>query len=198
MADTEIAQMQRLESPYTVRLIGTFQNQDSMCIVLEFCQNGDLRKVIADLQKLPEAERLMKVWELLSQIALAANHLHSNNVIHRDIKPENIFVMEDGSVRLGDFGLLKDLTNQNYATVVGTKVYHAPEVFKQKRMTFESDVFAIGNIIFELLTGKHPFDAKTEQEIIQKIVRYDVAKLPLSISRDFNLLYYLSFVLVCN
>ncbi|KAA6369919.1 MAG: putative protein kinase,serine/threonine-protein kinase [Streblomastix strix] len=128
----------------------------------------------------------MKVWELLSQIALAVNHLHINNVIHRDIKPENIFVMEDGSVRLGDFGLLKDLTNQNYATVVGTKVYHAPEVFTQKRMTFESDIFAIGNIIFELLTGKHPFDAKTEQEIIQKIVRYDIAKLPLSISKEFG------------
>ncbi|KAA6362826.1 MAG: hypothetical protein EZS28_041647 [Streblomastix strix] len=58
-ADAEIAQMQRLESPYTVRLICTFQDRDNMCIVLEFCQNGDLRKVIADLQKLPEAERLM-------------------------------------------------------------------------------------------------------------------------------------------
>ncbi|KAA6368537.1 MAG: putative nek4 protein, partial [Streblomastix strix] len=128
-ADMEIAQMQRLESPFTVRLICTFQRDLDMCMILEYCERGDLRKVIIDLQKLPEGERVQNVWELLAQIGLSLNHLHSNDVVHRDIKPENIFIMEDGSSRLGDFGLVKELADKSYGTAVGTKPYMAPEVF---------------------------------------------------------------------
>ncbi|KAA6387827.1 MAG: putative serine/threonine-protein kinase ATG1t, partial [Streblomastix strix] len=140
-----------------------------LCLILEYCAGGDLRKVIADLQKLPEAERLKRVIGLLSQIARALNHLHTHGVVHRDIKPENIFLMEDGTVRLGDFGLSKELTENYYATLAGTKIYLAAEVWMFRRMNFSADMFAIGLVVFELLTGQHPFNANNEQAIIDKI-----------------------------
>ncbi|KAA6357747.1 MAG: putative NEK protein kinase [Streblomastix strix] len=153
---------------------------------MEYCEKGDLRKVISDLQKLPEEERLMRVWELLAQIAFALDHLHSLGIVHRDIKPENIFVMADGSVRLGDFGLAKDIQNAIYATVVGTKVYQAVEVFIQKRMTQESDVFAVGIVIFYCLSGKHPFDAESVEEMIEKIKKGEMNEIPQFVSIEMK------------
>ncbi|KAA6369318.1 MAG: putative NEK protein kinase, partial [Streblomastix strix] len=118
------------------------------------------------------------VWELFAQIILALNHLHTHDVIHRDIKPENIFIMEDGTARLGDFGLAKDLIGTYNATVAGTKFYMAPEVFLQKKMDFSADVYAVGVVIFELLTGKHPFLMETELATIEKIVQGKPNELP--------------------
>ncbi|KAA6375238.1 MAG: putative camp-dependent protein kinase 10 [Streblomastix strix] len=133
-ANREVEQMFNLASPFTVLLVCVFPHDDvELCLVMEYCEKGDLRKVMAQLQQLPEEERLMRVWEILAQIFLAVDHLHSHDVIHRDIKPENIFVMADGSVRVGDFGLAKNVENRDYATAVGTKVYQAPEVFEQQK-----------------------------------------------------------------
>ncbi|KAA6378356.1 MAG: putative protein kinase, partial [Streblomastix strix] len=151
----------------------TFVDQTDLFVVTEYCSRGDLRKVIAELQKLPEEEHLIRVWDLLTQIILALDHLHSRGVLHRDIKPENIFVMEDGSVRLGDFGLAKDMTQKDYATIAGTKLYMAAEVWAMKRMDFGTDVFAVGVVLFELLTGRHPFEADTIEGAIEKIRQGD-------------------------
>ncbi|KAA6362820.1 MAG: hypothetical protein EZS28_041653, partial [Streblomastix strix] len=92
--------------------------------------------------------------------------MHSKGVLHRDIKPENIFLMIDGSIKLGDFGLAKELTDKYYATVAGTKMY------------FSSDIFAVGICIFELITGQHPFAADSEQLMIEKIKNGDASELP--------------------
>ncbi|KAA6353286.1 MAG: hypothetical protein EZS28_051187, partial [Streblomastix strix] len=100
-ANREVEQMFNLASPFTVQLVCVFPHDVELCLVMEFCEKGDLRKVMTELQQLPEEERLMRVWEILAQIFLAVDHLHSHDVIHRDIKPENIFVMADGSVRVG-------------------------------------------------------------------------------------------------
>ncbi|KAA6372214.1 MAG: putative serine threonine protein kinase, partial [Streblomastix strix] len=151
--DQEIEQLERLKSPFTVRLICSFVDRTDMCMVFEFCERGDLRNEIAELQKLPIKERVMNVWEIFAQMALSMNHLHSHDVVHRDVKPENIFVMADRSVKMGDFGLLKLLTDLSYAkTVVGTKPYMAPEVFTKKRMDKHSDMYSLGIVVFELLT----------------------------------------------
>ncbi|KAA6384765.1 MAG: putative CAMK family protein kinase, partial [Streblomastix strix] len=145
-------------------------------MITEYCEGGDLRKNISELQKLPVKERLMRVWELFAQIALSLNHLHSHNVLHRDIKPENIFLMQDGSIRLGDFGLAKILTENDYATYAGTKT------------TEQSDIFAFGCVIFELLTGQHPFQGKSKQEheMIENIKNGKVAQLPDWVSQGMK------------
>ncbi|KAA6397823.1 MAG: putative Serine/threonine-protein kinase Nek6, partial [Streblomastix strix] len=120
IADQEIALMRKLTSLYTVRLVWTFVDHVDMYVVTEYCKNGDLRKVIDQLQTLPEIERLERIWQLFAQIILALEFIHSKGVIHRDIKPENIFIMEDETIRLGDFGLARELSERNYATFAGT------------------------------------------------------------------------------
>ncbi|KAA6380131.1 MAG: putative protein kinase,serine/threonine-protein kinase [Streblomastix strix] len=175
IADEEIAQMKRLTSRYTVRLVYTFQDRVDMYMVMEYCEKGDLRKVITELQQLPEEERVMRVWVLFAQIILSLNFMHNKNVIHRDIKPENIFIMNDGSIRLGDFGLSKVISSKDYASIAGT------------RMFFSSDVYAVGICIFELLTGKHPFRVdKDEQATINNILLGKSAQLPGWIPSDLK------------
>ncbi|KAA6402541.1 MAG: hypothetical protein EZS28_001934 [Streblomastix strix] len=93
-----------------------------------------------------------RVWELFAQIILAVNFMHSVGVIHRDIKPENIFIMEDGSARL-DF------------------TWHP-------KMSFDSDIYALGIVICEFLTGQHPFYAGNEQETIENIIKGKKSELP--------------------
>ncbi|KAA6400864.1 MAG: hypothetical protein EZS28_003608 [Streblomastix strix] len=99
-ADAEVEQMRRLASPFIIRLLCSFQHNVELCLIMEYCEKGDLRKVIFDIQNLPEEERVMCVWAIFGQMARALDNLHSKCVIHRDIKPENIFMMADGSVRL--------------------------------------------------------------------------------------------------
>ncbi|KAA6371372.1 MAG: putative protein kinase domain protein [Streblomastix strix] len=177
-ADEEVEQMKKLESRFTVKLICVFPDRMDLCLILEYCKNGDLRKVIGELQKLPIEERINKVWNLFSQITQALDFMHSNQVVHRDIKPENIFLMEDGTIRLGDFGLAKELTLKYYATIAGTKFYLAAEVYLQNRMTYMSDMFAFGVVLFELLTGQHPFQSSNEQATIDKIKNGQHSDLP--------------------
>ncbi|KAA6359312.1 MAG: hypothetical protein EZS28_045162 [Streblomastix strix] len=95
-SEKEIAEMKKLESKFTVRLVYTFQDRTDMYMVMEYCENGDLLKVISELQQVPKEERVIMIRAL--------DFLHCNGVIHWDIKPANIFVMIDGCLRLDDFG----------------------------------------------------------------------------------------------
>ncbi|KAA6371556.1 MAG: putative MAP kinase kinase family domain protein, partial [Streblomastix strix] len=149
-----------------------------MCLIMEFCSQGDLRKFILELQKKPLKERLMHFWAILSQMIRALDFMHSQGVVHRDIKPENIFVMEDGSVRLGDFGLAKEISSQDYATMAGTKVYMAAEVWQSKKTDYASDIFSVGIVAAELVTGKHPYESGTEQGTIERIKKGQASELP--------------------
>ncbi|KAA6393811.1 MAG: putative protein kinase domain protein [Streblomastix strix] len=149
-----------------------------MCLITEYYSRGDLRKVIKELQQFQPEYRINIVWEISAQIILALNFMHSKGVLHRNIKPENIFIMKDGSVRLGDFSLTKDILEMDEPTTIEAQIYKAPEVQKDNEMDFGSDLYAIGVIVFEMLTGKNPFAAKSESEIIKRIENGQSGTLP--------------------
>ncbi|KAA6376832.1 MAG: putative Serine/Threonine kinase domain protein, partial [Streblomastix strix] len=141
-ADEEISLMRLLDSKFTVHLVDTILQGIQICLVIGYCSGGDLTNTISDLQKIPEKDRMIRVWEIFGQMTRSLNHLHSRCIMHRDLKPENIFMNDDGSVRLGDFGLSKDLNEKTYATYAGTKGYMAPEGHLTKKLDLPSDIFS--------------------------------------------------------
>ncbi len=112
---------------------------------------------------------LQEAVDIMLQLTSALNCAHSNNIVHRDIKPDNIFIMTDGTIKLGDFGIAQiekirsHLTNTN--EVVGSVHYMAPEIAQGKPATFKSDIYAMGVTFFELLTGHLPFEKSNPVDV---------------------------------
>ncbi|KAA6381368.1 MAG: putative protein kinase [Streblomastix strix] len=186
--DVEIELMRSLDSDFTVHLVCTFPDpmEIELCMILEYCVRGDFRNLIDEFQQLPQSEKLMRGWEYTAQITRALDHLHSHNVMHRDLKPANILVNQDGTIRLGDFGLSREMNEDYYLTIAGTKVYMAPEVHLLKRMNKSSDMFSLGVIIFQLITGHHPYEADSEEAMIDKIKKNKVSELPDWVSNQMK------------
>lgn len=118
----------------------------------------------------------------------ALTYVHRRRIIHRDLKPSNILVDSDVSVKLLDFGLAKDLLSQSTGSqggaVVGTLMHVAPELFSEPRPTVLTDLYAMGLIAYELLTGKYPFRAQTITHLITQILndKPDFSTLPPHLS----------------
>ncbi|PNG99474.1 Serine/threonine-protein kinase Nek1, partial [Tetrabaena socialis] len=106
-------------------------------------------------------------------ILLGLNHMHSKKILHRDIKTLNVFLDEELNVKLGDMGVAKILsTNTNFAkTIVGTPYYLSPELCEDKPYNEKSDVWALGVVLYECCTQRHPFDADNQGALILKILR---------------------------
>ena len=101
-------------------------------------------------------------------------------ILHRDLKPENVFLDGEQTIKLGDFGLSKELQAERDFTMtyVGTPYYMSPELAQGERYNTKSDIWALGCIVYELCALKPPFDAKTQDELTRKIKRGLVPKLP--------------------
>ncbi|KAA6401087.1 MAG: putative Protein kinase domain [Streblomastix strix] len=177
-ADAEIKSMFNLDSEFTVHLIETFVHDIEICLIMEYCSGGDLRNAIADLQKFSPEQKIIRTRQIFIQITRALNHLHSHGVMHRDLKPSNIFLDAKGFVRLGDFGLLQEIIEEQYAKYAGTNIYMAPEGHILKRLDFSSDIFSLGIIIFQMLTGQHPFESGSESATIEKMKKSQASVLP--------------------
>ncbi|KAK2150896.1 hypothetical protein LSH36_383g00000 [Paralvinella palmiformis] len=127
-----------------------------MCIVMDYYTKGDLSSVIKKNRELsqPIDEQIIKTW--LGQILQALMYIHNNGIIHRDLKPSNVFIQEDGSIVIGDFGVstvMVDVLTRTRSTV-GTLNYVAPEVLEQ-RHNEKSDIWSLGCVILELATCQH-------------------------------------------
>ncbi|MFL5318448.1 MAG: serine/threonine-protein kinase, partial [Myxococcaceae bacterium] len=111
---------------------------------------------------------------LFLAILQAVRYAHAHGIIHRDLKPSNVMVDEDRLVRLMDFGLAKFLADDAAVTadgrLVGTFRYMAPEQILGEPLDGRSDLYSLGVILYELLTGRPPFDAKTPYELWQKVL----------------------------
>ena len=116
---------------------------------------------------------LVQVLDWFLQICLAVKYCHSKRLLHRDIKTQNIFLTSTGVVKLGDFGISRILQNTFDCahTFVGTPYYLSPELVQEKPYNTQSDVWAMGVVLYELLAHRHPFNAKDMKGLMYKILR---------------------------
>ena len=136
-------------------------------IVMEFLRGQTLRQVLRSVERMPVADAL----NIASRICEALEYLHGQNVIHRDLKPENIMLCDDGSIRLMDFGIakaagLRRLTFSGFSASLGTPDYMAPEQVKGKRGDARTDIYSLGAMLYEMVTGALPFEGTNPYAIM--------------------------------
>jgi len=174
---TEGKALAKLEDPNIVRIIDLRSDNDRWFIVMEYIDGVNLSDKIMMDGVFP----WRKAIPILIQILSAMNHAHRAKVIHRDLKPQNIMITEEGVVKITDFGLAKDRTvvsNTMTITSGGTLYYMSPEHVKGfQYIDYRSDIYSIGMILYEMLTGIVPFtDINSDFDIREMIMRKDFDK----------------------
>jgi serine/threonine-protein kinase len=163
----------RLQHPNIVELYESGESEGHPFFSLEFVESGSLAD---QLDGKPWPAR--KAARLVRTLARAVHHAHSRDIIHRDLKPANVLLTADGTPKITDFGLARQLDTSGCQTpsdaVLGTPSYMAPEQAGQaKHVGPAADVYALGAILYELLTGEPPFQGDTPLDIIMQVVADD-------------------------
>ncbi|XP_039601785.1 serine/threonine-protein kinase Nek3 [Polypterus senegalus] len=168
----------RMKHQNIVAFRDSFEDDGHLYIVMEYCAGGDLLQKLKWQKGSLLPEDLILRWFV--QICLATKYIHEQKVLHRDIKSKNIFLTSDGTIKLGDFGSACILNSSKaYAcSYVGTPYYVSPEIWENKPYNNKSDVWALGCVLYELCTLKHPFQANSWKSLILKICRGSYPPLP--------------------
>ena len=153
-AITECNVLKQSDCPFIIKLHYSFQTPDNLYMILDYCPIGDLSYQI-QIGLFEEDEAKFYIAELI----LAIEYLHKRDIIYRDLKPENILIDEDGHFKLADFGLAKENVTDNTPTKTfcGSLQYLTPEMLAKEGSTKSSDIYGIGVILFEMISGAPPF-----------------------------------------
>ncbi len=157
----------QLTHPNIVGVYDVGQSQEMNYIVMEYVEGTDLKDYIRQRGALHPIEAVRIMMQIVSAIAAA----HQNRIIHRDIKPQNILIDREGNVKITDFGIavaLSDTSLTQTNTLLGSVHYLSPEQARGGMATIQTDIYALGIVLYELLTGKVPFDGESAVSIALK------------------------------
>src|SRR5215472_8643548 len=156
-----------LNHPNIVTIYDAGEEDGIFYIAMEFIEGTTLHELLAEKRVLPTDE----VVQISRQICRGLDYAHSNGIVHRDVKPANIMLTPNGTVKIMDFGIAKSGGQvTNTGQVLGTPNYMAPEQVKGRPLDGRSDLFSLGVILYEMLTGEKPFVGQNVTTIIYKIV----------------------------
>jgi len=160
-----------LTHPNIVSIYDAGVEGETCYIVMEYIDGGEtLKTYTRDDNLLP----LEKVVEIIFKCARALDYAHGKNVIHRDIKPTNILLTRDKDIKIGDFSIAHvnkpDDTQTMPMGVMGSPQYMSPEQLREDRISPQTDLFSLGIIMYELLTGKHPFKSESFSKLVNSIL----------------------------
>ena len=171
--ETEAQSAARLVHANIVSIFDVGVDNGIYYIVMELIQGKTLKEIIVE-----ERGPLPWKWSVnvAIQIASALEMAHKNNIIHRDIKPHNIIITEDGVAKVTDFGIAKAVTNSTitaFGTTIGSVHYFSPEHARGGYTDAKSDIYSLGVVMYEMVTGKVPFDADTPVSVALKHMQED-------------------------
>ncbi len=175
--DREMKILKKLKHPRIVQFYGGGEQDGQHFYAMEYIDGGTLGAMLKERGRLD----WQQVIEYGTQICQALQHAHEHGIVHRDLKPVNLFLGKDGKLRLGDFGIARDsdataLTASG--STVGTHAYMAPEQITGKQpISNKTDLYALGCVLFEMLTGHPPFQAPAHMELMLKHINEAAPKV---------------------
>ena len=188
-------------SKYLLKCHEVFFQHHKIHLVTDHAQFSDLQRYIEKYRtrKSPIPEKI--VWTVFIKCCYGLQYLHSHDIIHRDLKPANILLHKDNAVWIADFGISKIIRQKgNAKTMIGTPYYISPEMFGNQSYGKKIDIWALGCILYELVTLHVPFEAKDMHDLKRKIMlgRFDLQRKGRIYSQDVINMVHLLLVKDCN
>ncbi|HEY5188973.1 MAG TPA: protein kinase [Solirubrobacteraceae bacterium] len=168
----------QLSHPHIVGVIDAGEDDGRPYIVLEYVEGETLKDRIRRLGRLPVAEAVAYAIE----IARALGAAHSRHIVHRDVKPQNVLIDEEGSAKVTDFGIARTLEEDGLTVdgrVLGTTDYVSPEQALGQHVSGQSDLYSLGVVLYEMLTGEVPFKGENQVAVAMKHVREELPDVQL-------------------
>ena len=178
----EVEIMYRINHPNIVKLYGHFEDNDYCYFIMEYIPNGNIYSLIPKHGRKKQSNRI--IASIIKDVINAVYYLHNMNppIIHRDIKPENILLNDNNKAVLTDFGWSNYLNdNEQRKSICGTPIYLAPEMINRKGHDGHIDIWCIGVLLFELVTGRIPFQGNNIETL-----KYNIRNMNIDWPSDIN------------
>ena len=157
-----------LSHPNIVNVFDYGEDRGVLYLIMEYLEGKSLEKLVEEQGLLP----IQTIIPMYEQVCSALDHAHEHNVVHRDIKPANIMILDNGLVKVTDFGIAKMMSMgmTQAGQILGTPNYMSPEQVKGRQVDGRSDIFSLGIILYDLVTGEMPFGGQNITTVIYKII----------------------------
>ncbi|KAM5230928.1 serine/threonine-protein kinase Nek11 isoform 4-T4 [Hipposideros larvatus] len=186
-ANLEAQLLSKLDHPAIVKFHASFVEQDSFCIITEYCEGRDLDCKIQEYKEAGETFPESQIIEWFIQLLLGVDYMHERRILHRDLKSKNVF-LKNNQLKIGDFGVSRLLmgTCDLATTLTGTPHYMSPEALKHQGYDTKSDIWSLACILYEMCCMNHAFSGSNFLSIVLKIVEGDTPSLPKRYPRALN------------
>lgn len=173
----EYGLLEQVRHPNVLQIYDQGVTDDVLFIVMEYLPGGTLKQYIGSTGMEPG-----RAWNVLREMVQALAEVHRMGIIHRDIKPENIMLRNDGTAVLGDFGVARRMYKERHhdamGYIVGTPYFMSPEQALGAAEDERTDIYSMGAVFFNMLTGEKPYQGETLEAIVQQHLHAEVPKLP--------------------
>ncbi len=176
----EAASLGKLRNPHVVRLVEVIEEDEYVILITEYVEGKTIREL---LRRFPEGLAIHRALEILRQIANGIHEAHLRGIIHRDLKPDNIIIQSLPGIgdfaKILDFGLVKLKHEKSSETIgfVGTAEFASPEQIANENLNVQTDIYALGGVLFYMLTGRAPFNEDSLMKTLQAQMAGDVPSL---------------------